>query len=131
MSITSDIYKGIFDTIDGSSLGLNIAWPNVEFNEVPPYIAIHPLPAITIPVDIKNGDMHIGTIQVSVTYPAGNGIITATEKAGEVITLFPRNLIITEGTTQIKINRSGWQSPHIQEADEVMIPVSIPYTVHT
>ena len=131
MTLTSDIYKGIFNVIDSGGLNVPIAWPNVEFNSVPPYVEVHTLPAAVIPVDISTGDMHVGIIQVSVTYPAGSGIITATEKADEVIALFTRNLVITEGTTQIKINRSGWQSPPIQEADEVMIPVSIPYTVNT
>jgi len=127
MSLT-DIKTGFFKAISSAGLG-DVAWPNIPYSGKPPYLRVTVLPAQTESVGISSIDRMIGIIQIDCVVAAGGGDISASEKADDVIAAFPRLTRITEGTTTIEINRTGWAGPSQQEPDELFIPVTIEYEV--
>lgn len=129
MGVETDILLGAFDTLSGAALGYQIAYPNIEFTGTKPYLRINVLKANTSPYAVTRGDYHQGIIQVDVVVEVGVGMITASQKAEEVLAIFPRLLRINKNTTTIRIDERGSVGPDIQEPDGYFIPVSIPYRV--
>ena len=126
--ILGDITRGIFDHL-GANASLSVAYPNVKYEGVKPYFRANILPVPTVSLGIQALDRYDGFAQIDVVVKDDTGSIDAAGYVAEILTLFPRNSIITSGTTKIRFDVIGWTSPAVQDVDGYFIPVSIPYIV--
>ena len=128
MGVDTDIRKGLFDALEDAGI-LSISFPNVSFEGEKPYLRVNVLPAPTAPFAVTTTDIHEGFLQVDVVVKEGEGSIDAFDYVQRILDVFPRNTLITEGTTKIRIDQLGWPGLAIQQPDGFFIPVSIPYIV--
>lgn len=113
---------------EGTTDSIPIAWPNVNFQESEPYFRVNHIPVPAIAVGINSTNLYEGFIQVDVVVKEGVGGISPSQYAKQILSIFPRNKRLVEGSTEIGIRHPGYISPAIQQPDSYFIPVTIPYT---
>lgn len=114
-----------------SSLGLPIAWPNVDFT--PPadgkYLRIQHVPNATQRQWIASDGVHryLGILQVSVFWPKGQneGELRPREIAGQVAAHFPCDHLMTEDDVSVRVMERPTVADMLVEDSRVHIPVSI------
>jgi hypothetical protein len=128
VGIETNILKGLLTQIDNAGIA-PVAWPNIAYDGVRPYLDVSLLPAPTRGRGISAGNTHSGFLQINVVVDAGTSAVTVTGLVDDVISLFPRVSQIIEGDTTINIDDRGWPGPAGQTPSGYFIPVTIPYTV--
>lgn len=108
-----------------------IAYPNVPFD--PPagtYLEARILTNNTVNMFMADSDpdMFQGILQITVVAPNGEGIVSASDIAGEIAGDLKAAQITGQGLT-IKIEDRPSIAPSMQEADRIRIPVSARYRV--
>jgi len=134
MSIEVDIATAFFSVLENASIVdddanvLETSFPNVNFNGDKIYLdsSIIPAPVSTLGLSI---DIYDGIFQISIVAWHGIGELHLLRIAGQIKALFPRNTYLTQGTTKIWLERTGWISPAVISGESYMVPVSIPYKV--
>jgi hypothetical protein len=114
------------------SPAIAVSWPDVSFSPPngQPYLeAVHvPNRSETIGIADDAHALHEGFLQVAVMWPAGSGgLIAATNLAGEILSHFAKGTKLEDSDVIVKIDRSGWVVPYLQEATHIRLPVLIPY----
>jgi hypothetical protein len=130
MGVYADLQKGVYAYLVSNSIN-NVAWPNVTYTPSKPYYRINYLPSPTTNLTYGGGDILSGLVQIDVVIKDGIGSVAAASLVDTILALFARNCYITEGTTLIRFEESGWAGPAIQEESGYFIPVSIPYKILT
>lgn len=109
---------------------LPIAYPNVS-GQLPTtdYLRVNILPAQTETIGVTTLSRERGIVQIDVMTRAGIGATKAGDYAAAVLSLFPRNLALTEAGEAVRFEREGWAAPALQDGTWYMVPISIPYSV--
>ena len=128
MSVNNDIRVAVFDRISTADI-LPVAWPNVHYDGTKPYCRVFFLSVPTSALGIRQLNLYEGIVQVDVVVSSGVGEIVAIGYCDQFINLFPRNLYLTQNTTEIGFIEPGYPGPAIQEDDGYFLPVSIPYKI--
>lgn len=111
------------------ALDLPIAWPNVNFSAVGPYLRASHLPSPTDQITLgEDGfNRHVGVFQVDVMWIEGDGIASAMKSADAVVAHFQRGTTMINASVFIRIIRPPSVGPAIQDPPMIQIPVSIRY----
>lgn len=129
MAVEASILDAFMTRINGLSLGLPIAWPNVDFD--PPadgkYIAVSFIPNGANRVAISTDTPHrrIGLVQLSVYWPKGAGAVAPMEKADEVAAAFPADLRLTADGARVRVTKDADLSGPLVEDHALQIPVTV------
>lgn len=129
--VETKIYQGLVAQL--KSLGLSEPIKHANVDSEPPssggYLQVNHLPATTQRRGIEPGasNWHTGLFQVSVFWPAGQGLVKPMEVAGEIIAGFKHGTSITREGQVIRIDEPPYINPAVQEGDWVSIPVRVPY----
>ncbi len=127
--VDAAITDALLSHLQDADLDVPVAWPGADFTPgATAYLAVTLFPAPTTVATITTHDRHDGIMQVSVFWPRGEGIIGPMELAGRVIARFPRGTRLDRNDQSVRIDRTPWTSPPLQEAGWVQIPVTIPWT---
>lgn len=108
---------------------LKTAYENTKTSQSPPYQRVFLFPSATNNAGISSHahSREVGFMQVSLFYPAGNGMHDAATQAELIRAQFPAGYTEVEGGVQVVITKK----PHIASAATVdgllMLPVSIYY----
>lgn len=90
-----------------SSLGLQVAWPNIGFTppDNAPYGRVYILPAQTVGQDLE-GQLRTyqGILQLNIIAPAGSGVTQVRALAKSVADAFPEGLPLVAGDLTVYIN---------------------------
>lgn len=134
MASTTDaiILDGLCTHLAGLTLStpLTVAWPDVDFT--PPaagYVRVTFLPNETMQSELGDAgrNRHMGLFQVSVMWPEGNGSVTPTDLAGEIVAHFKRGTVITHDGLIIHIDRPPYISPRLKDSPYTQYPVTVSY----
>lgn len=112
---------------------LPVAWPDVAFT--PPaggYLRAQHMPNDTDRLFIGNGEPHRfnGLFQVSVVWPAGQGIVAPLDIAGKIVEHFAEGTAFPIGTGALRIDKRPSVARPLQEADHIQIPVTIEWVAY-
>lgn len=109
-----------------------VAWENVHFTPTigSPYLKPFLLPGEPIQAEIgENGrNRHVGVFQISLFYPAGNGIGLADTMRDGIIEHFKRGTILTNGVINVEIIKA-YGGPILEEPGWMHRPITIRYRV--
>ena len=128
---------GLATLLQSSTSTPPIAYPNAEFTPpkaadgtAKPYLRVNDVPSPPDGIDLPGRYIRRGgTLQVSVFWPLGVGIMAPKEAAGAIAERFALNTIIERGTQRIRISQPPRVTSEIIESDIVSIPVLIQYDV--
>lgn len=111
--MASDQSMRLADLLEGrvavicSSLGLPVAWPNIQFTppDGSPYGRVYVLPAQTVGQDLE-GQLRTyqGILQVNIIAPAGIGVNQARGLSLSIADAFPEGLPLVDGDLTVYIN---------------------------
>lgn len=65
-----------------------------------------------------------GFLQIEVHFRPGMGEIEPSELADALIDYFPKELMLGP----VRVKKRPWQSPPVEDGDEVFIPITVPYS---
>lgn len=106
-----------------------IAWPGVRFTPAvgTPYLFAAHLPNMTTPTGLAFDAAREfrGLFQVSVFWPAGQGIVEPMELAGEVAAHFASGTRVERGGLVVEVNRPPEIAPPIEQPDWIQVPLTI------
>lgn len=111
-----------------------VSYPNVGFTppkstsgKRKPYLALTYMPngADLDGLPFDSDETHIGLLQVSVFWPAGEGIVKPGEVAAKIAKAFAPGTQITAPGIVVYIDRKPTVAGPLQESDLVQIPVTI------
>lgn len=126
---TADIRNGLKAVLDGASLGLQFAWPNVEFTGSRPYGVVQITPATRRGGTLAGNevDREDGILSVVVAVDEGSGEAAAAAYCDSVAALFTEGsrLSITGG--QIEIIARPEIRAAFTDAKEFRVPVIVRY----
>jgi hypothetical protein len=129
---------GLATLLQSSTSTPPIAYPNAAFTPpkdattgaAKPYLRVYDAPSPPDGIDLPGRYIRRGgTLQVSVFWPLGVGIMTPKEAAGAIGAHFSLNTIIERGTQRIRISQPPRVTSEIVESDIMSIPVLIQYDV--
>lgn len=109
-----------------------LGWENVAFT--PPVDGSAFAVATLLPATPDNPTMgdgfyrEVGLLQVTLSYPVGNGSGKAYAKADEIRALFPRGSSCTSGGITVRITRTPVVGPGLPQSDRFVLPVRITYS---
>jgi len=121
-----DSVKAFFAKLETMPELPEIVWPNVTASPKSDHVRVFVLPTET-ESETLGCDKWGGLYQASVFVKDGAGIIEANRIADLLINAFPKNMVLTEGSTRIRITRKPFAAPVIIEAGWLSLPVSIPF----
>lgn len=106
-----------------------IAWPGVRYSPVvgTPYLFATHLPNMTTATGLAfdAGREFRGLFQVSVFWPAGQGVVAPMELVGAVATHFSNGTRIGRAGLVVEVNRPPEAAPPIEQPDWLQIPITI------
>lgn len=120
------------------SPALPVAYPDVAFTppvdaqgKAKPYLEVRHLPNTN--VNLFLGDdatvQYQGLFQITVIYPAGQGIPKPFDIAGLVALHFKKGTALRGDGVNVRIYQKPSVARSIQETDRIRVPVTIPYQV--
>lgn len=121
---------------------LSVAWPDAAFPGLnsdgtekpkpPAYLRVQFLPNDTDRLFIGNGEPHRfkGLFQVSVVWPAGQGIVAPLDIAGKIVEHFAEGSRFPIGAGVLRIDKRPSVARPLQEADHIQIPVTIEWVAY-
>lgn len=108
----------------------SVAWENVPFTPTAGVTYIQPflLPGEPFQAEIgTNGiNRHSGVYQISVFYPAGQGVAALNTLTADLCDHFKRGTSLTYSGVTVTVQKA-YQSPMQQETDRVHIPITIQF----
>src|SRR5215212_9993347 len=92
------------------SPALPIAWPNDPFTPTSAFLqpSLLPAPTVAMAVPYAGPNEYIGVYQVSVFYPAGQGMTAPAETASLVVARFRRGTALSRSGIEVRINNPPW-----------------------
>lgn len=107
---------------------LPIAWENAKAAPTLPYLRVNLLPASTTAPDLAAlSRTYRGVFQITVVAPIDIGPALADAIVGELETLFPAALTLTQSGLSIQITDPASAAPALQDDDSYRVPVSLLY----
>ena len=126
----AQIAKALLDHVATLVIGdppLPIAMPEHADGFKPPadgkYLEVRYFPNATAWEGLAAGALDQGLLQITVVWPKNEGVITPNQIAGQVMAHMPKNRVLFEGPTKVKINREPRAAAPISDDTEVRIPV--------
>lgn len=121
------------DTLNVTSPDLPVAKPELSFDPKEQatdgkHLEVAFFPNRPAWEGVSAGVMDQGLLQIAVIWPKNQGLIAPVEIAEGIKAHFPKGLVLTSGTTQVKISRAPWVAQPLIERDRVSVPVTISWT---
>ena len=119
----SSIMVDVFNLI--ATLGETTYYPNIEPVDLPSveHLRIDVMPNNTDSMGLTGVDKEMGIIQVRVFSTVNTGVINGTQKAEEVIALFPRGLTLSS----CRIDKTGSINQSFIDGSWLVTPVIFEY----
>jgi hypothetical protein len=114
------------------SPALPVSYPDIAFTPpVGPYLEVRHMPNTNINLFIGNDAtvQYQGLLQITVVYPAGQGIIKPSEVAGLIASNFAKGTVLRGDGVKVRIYQKPSVASSIQDTDRIRMPVTIPYQV--
>lgn len=117
---------------------LTVSYPDIAFTppvdgqgKAKPYLEVRHLPNTNVNLFIGNEAtvQYQGLLQITVVYPAGQGIIKPSEIAGLVASHFAKGTVLRDAGVNVRIYQKPSVARSIQDTDRIRVPVTIPYQV--
>ena len=130
MNVTNaQILESFIALVDSAALGYPVAWPGVTF--VPPasgiWLQVSFMPNGGVQDGIANDATVLaqGMFQIMVATRPGAGAIGITTVADTVVGALNKGVILS---APVRITRTPYQSPRIDEPGRMYIPITIEYS---
>jgi hypothetical protein len=122
-----DETEALFAHLRSADIG-PVAWPGIRFDPTGAYLGVSVFFLPATAATVTSHDRRDGIMQVSVFWPAGDGLIRPMEWAQAVVARFPRHTTLSRNGRDVRIVRPPYMAAPLQEADWLQIPVTIPWT---
>src|SRR5690606_19875928 len=119
-------------TLEVGSPALPIAYPEDPSGFEPPadgkYLEVSLFANVPRWQAINTGKMDQGLLQVTVVWPANQGVIEPMAAADAVKAHFAKGTPLRHGTANVKISGDPWAASPLSEDSELRVPVTVPWT---
>lgn len=124
---SADVITAMMARLDGAALGYDIAWPDIESDFQPPYLAVDLF--LADPERLGSTTVHRtrGLMSVSVVTKEGSGAVAALRIAEQVKAVFSETTQFAGGSTSIRIYRTPTISRGLNDGGAYRTPVTIPF----
>lgn len=135
-TVEGNIAEALFRHFSALSLpsGVRVAYPGAAFTptEGQPYVRLTFVPNTPVQsaISFDAEPIRLGLLQVSVFWPAGQGVIGAMDLAGLIRLHFKRGTKIDESGVLVWIINEPEIAAPIQEPTWLHVPVTIPWHVY-
>ncbi len=126
---TADIRNGLKSTLDGASLGLSTAWPNVDYTGARPYAVVTVAPSDTRRGTLKGNEITVetGVFSAIVCVDENTGEAAAMNFADAIAALYPQGSRISITGGSIEILTTPSIRPGFTTEKEYRVPVVLTY----
>lgn len=129
MITNKQILEAFITALNNAALGYDIAWPGVDF--MPPdsgiWLALSHIPNQGVQDGIEDAADVVprGMFQMSAYTRPGSGVFGITSAADTIVSTFTKGTVLS---SPVRITRTPYQSPRVDEPDRIYIPVTIEYS---
>ena len=132
VSVETKVVEGLISHFEGLGLTLPIAYPNVDFIQDGTAfvrLSIEKNDSTTWHMGGGRQPIRMGLFMAMVCWPVGQGIIAASELAGQIRDRFAYNTVINYDDITIRITEEPRVAGDMQEDAYAEIPVIVPWMV--
>jgi hypothetical protein len=76
---------------------------------------------------LSEGKLDQGLLQITVIWNRGQGLISPSNAAQQVMDHFTKGLVLTQGSTRVVVSKEPWANSPLADDTELRIPVTVPW----